>query len=89
MPVDRPSRDICEHCREKILSGEIDIGVNIVERQYEKQILTKSGAIETRKFSFCVKKHPLTNIRRNLLKKHYRYMRRNSDPTLKTLILQI
>ena len=33
MPVDRPSRDIHDHCREKILSGEIDIGANIVERQ--------------------------------------------------------
>ncbi len=79
MPVDRPSRDIREDCHEKILSGEIDIGVNIVERQYEKQILTKSGAIETHKFSVFGKKHPLINIRRNLLKKHYKYMRRNSN----------
>ena len=79
MPVDRPSRDIREHCREKFLFGEIDMGVNIVERQYEKQILTKSGAIETHKFSVYRKKHPLTNIRRNLLKKHYRYLQRNSD----------
>ena len=73
MPVDRLSKNI----REKILSGEIDVGVNIVERQYEKQILTKSGAIETHKFSVYGRKHPLKNIRRNLLKKHY--MRRNSD----------
>ena len=79
MPVDMTSRDICDHCCEKILFGEIDIGVNTVERQYEKLILTKSGAIETCKFSVYGKKHPLTNIRRNLLKRHYRYMRRNSD----------
>ena len=52
-----------------ILSGEIDIGVNIAERQYEKQILTKSNAIETRKFSVYGKKHPLPIIRRNLLKR--------------------
>ena len=47
MPVDRLSKNIRDYCHEKILSGEIDIGVNIVERQYEKQILTKSVAIET------------------------------------------
>ena len=49
--------------------GEIDTGVNIVERQYEKQILTKSSAIETHKFRVYGRKHPLKNIRRNLLKK--------------------
>ena len=61
MPVDRPSKNIRDYCHEKILSGEIDIGVNIVERQYEKQILTKSGAIETHKFSVYGRKHPLPN----------------------------
>ena len=86
MPVDMTSRDIRDHCHENILSGEIDIGVNRVERQYEKQILTKSGAIETWKFSVCGKKHPLTNIRRNLLKWH---CDETVMPTLKTLILQL
>ena len=79
MPVDRPPKNIPNYCHEKILSGEIDIGVNIVERLYEKQILTKSGAIETHKFSVYGRKHPLKNICGNLLKKHYKYMRRNSD----------
>ena len=79
MPADRPSKNIRDYCHEKILSGKIDIGVNIIERQYEKQFLTKSGTIETSKFSVYGRKHPLTNIRRNLLKKHYKYMRRNSD----------
>ena len=86
MPVDMTSRDICDRCREKILFGETDIGVNTVERQYEKQILSKSGAIETCKFSVYGKKHPLTNIRRNLLKRH---CDKTVMPTLKTLILQL
>ena len=72
MPVDSHECFWTAYGHENILSGEIDIGV-------------LSGTIETSKFSVYGRKHPLANIRRNLLKKHYKHMRRNSDAYFKNI----
>ena len=87
-PVDDSVKKV--HCQlsSEVLSGEIDIGVSIVERQYAKQILNKNGHVETLKFSVYGRKHPLINIRTKLLKKHIRYMRLNNDAYFDNISIQ-
>ena len=60
-------------------AGEIEIRVNIVQREYKKFVVNKSGDVVTDTFTVYGRKHPLSNLRAKLLKKHHHLMRLNSD----------
>ena len=87
-PVDNSVKKIDCQLSKEVLSGEIAIGVSIVERQYVKQILNKNGLVETLKFSVHGRKHPLINICMKLLKKHLRYTRINNDAYFDNISIQ-
>ena len=47
---------------EKIHSGEIEIGENIVEREYKKPVSNELDEIMTQAFSVHRRKHPLSKL---------------------------
>ena len=70
---------------EKICSGEIEIGKNIVEREYKKLALDENGDVVTHSFSVNGRKHSLFNLSVKLFKKHSKFLRLNSDPYFENL----
>ena len=63
---------------EKIHSGEIEIGENIVEREYKKLVSNELGDLMTQTF-------PLSKLRIKLFRKHCKFMRLNSDAYFENL----
>ena len=53
---------------EKIHSGEIEIGENIVEREYKKLVSNEFGDLMTQTFSVHGRKHPLSKLRIKLFR---------------------
>ena len=78
-PVDMSALKVKEKLMKQVLSGDIDIGVGVVERQYQKFSITETGEVITKTFSVEGRKHPLLNIRKKLFTKYHQYMRLNND----------
>ena len=62
---------------EKVLSGEVEIGVNVVQREYQNIKMNTSG--EVVRFNVHGRKHLLSQLREKLFKKHQKFMRLKSD----------
>ena len=69
----------------KVKSGEIDMGVNVVRREYHKLSIDRDGNISKKTFYVEGCKHPLTSIREKLFLKHHKYMRLNSNTYFENL----
>ena len=79
-PVDPSSDRVKKLMEEKVISGEIDIGESIVEREYSKKKFDKStGQLVEHVFSVFGGKHPLLKIRVKLFNKCKKFMRLNPD----------
>ena len=79
IPSDMPAKKV-KHCLdEKVKSGEIEIGVSIVQREYQKLALNKNGDVVTQTITVHGRKHPLSKLRKKLFKKYHKYMRLNND----------
>ena len=79
-PTEPSAKKVKLGLQEMVESGEIDIGENIVEREYQKTIYDKSTAqVVTKKFSVFGRKHSLFKIRSKLFTKCKKYMRLNPD----------
>ena len=79
IPADMSAKKVKLCLDEKVQSGEIEIGVNIVQREYQKLTLNKFGDVVTQTFSVHGRKHPLSKLREKLFKKYNKFMRLNSD----------
>ena len=61
---------------EEVASNNIDIGENVVEREYKRQVFDKfSGRFIEKTVSVFGRKHKLSKLRRKFFKKHADYMR--------------
>ena len=78
MACDIPAKKVRLEVSEKIRSGDIEIGENIVQREYKKLFLDAHGNVETQTFMVNGRKIPLQKIRVSLFKKHSKYMRLNN-----------
>ena len=79
-PVEPTRKKLKLGLKEMVESGQIDIGENIVEREYIATVYEKStGKLVPRKFSVFGRKHTLRKIRIKLFSKYKRYMRLNPD----------
>ena len=77
---DPPWEVVQEEVKKMVDSGEIDLGINIVEREYQKNVFDKyTGEIVTIKFSVFGRKISFNNLRIKLFKKFKQFMRLNSD----------
>ena len=85
VPADVSSKKVKLSLEEKVRSGEIDIGVNIVEKEYKKLIINELSEVVTHTFSVHGRKHPLKKLRVKLFKKYHRYMRLNPDSYFENL----
>ena len=79
VPVDMHSSKIKLIKDAKVESKEIDIGLSIVERTYEKVSINEFGDIVRKSFSVSGRKYPLLVIRENIFHQYHKYMRLNSD----------
>ena len=85
-PVEPTSKKVKINFEEKIASGEIDIGENIVEREYKKIVYDKkTGQLVSKTCSVFGRKHYLLNIRIKVFNRCKKFMRLNPD----ILILKI
>ena len=64
---------------DRVESGEIDLGEEIVERSFSKFVTDKSGDVKTKTFSVFGRKHPLSVLRKKLFLKHEKYMKLNTN----------
>ena len=64
---------------QQILPGEIDIGKGIIEKEYQKVAISKSGGVTIKTFKVEGMKHPLSSIRKTLFLKYYKLMRLNNN----------
>ena len=71
--------------QQQILSGEIDIGKGIVEREYQKVSISKNGEVTIKTFKVEGRKHPLSSIRKKLFQKYHKYMRLNNNAYFESL----
>ena len=79
-PTEPSAKKVKLGLQEMVKAGEIDIGENIVEREYQKTIYDKSsGQVVTKYFSVFGRKHPLDTIRKKLFIRCKKYMRLNPD----------
>ena len=79
-PSDPPKKKVKEALEESVASGEIDIGENIVQREYKRTIFDKStGQLVVKTVSVFGRKHSLCKIRIKLFEKCKKFMRLNSD----------
>ena len=79
VPTDMPAKKVKQLLNEKIRSGDIDIGVSIVQREYQKLSVEKSGGVTTKTFTVDGRKHPLSKLRQKLFNKHEKFMRLNTN----------
>ena len=63
IPQDPNSKKVKSSLHEKVGLGEIDLGENIVEREYKKLITNDLGIVETKSFFVNAKKHSLSKLR--------------------------
>ena len=85
VPNDIPAKKVRHMLNEKIHSGEIKIGENIVEREYKKLVSNELGDLMTQTFSVHGRKHPLSKLRIKIFRKHCKFMRLNSDAYFENL----
>ena len=84
-PLDMSSAEVHKVMEQQVQSGEIESGVGIVQRQYKKITISKSGELVTKTFTVEGRKHPLINICKKLFTKYLKYMRLNWDSYFKNL----
>ena len=63
----------------KIESGEINIGIEIMKRTYEKVSINKKGETVRKRFTVSGRKHPFLVIREKVFHQYHQYMRLNND----------
>ena len=84
-PIDVNSKQGKQSLAEKVSSGEIDIGENVVGRVYQKVKINKSGESCTQSFTVFGRKHTLKTLRKKLFLKQKQFMRLNSDEYFETI----
>ena len=84
-PLDMSSAKVHKIMKQQVQSGEIEIGVGIVQREYKKLTISKNGELVTKTFTVEGRKHPLINIRKKLFTKYHKYMRLNCDSYFENL----
>ena len=85
VPIDVSAIEVRSILNKKIHSGEIEIGENIVEREYKKLVSNELGDLVTETFTVHGRKHPLSKVRVKLFKKHCNFMRLNSNAYFENL----
>ena len=83
--ADIPSSHVRGEMEKMVASGDIDIGVNVVEKLIKKNVLTKSGEVVERITMVSGRKHPLDKLRVKLFKRTKKYMRLTSDSDFEKL----
>ena len=80
-PADHSAKKAKLALEEKIRSGEIDIGKNVVEKVIQKRGYDKtSGRIVVNTFTIYARKHALRTLRVKFFNKYKKFMRLNPDP---------
>ena len=64
VPVELSVSQVRQKLQQQFLSGEIDIGKGIVEREYQKVSISKTGEVTIKTFKLEGRKHPLPSIRK-------------------------
>ena len=59
-------KQVRKKLHQQILSGEIDIGKGIVEKEYQKAAISKTGEVTIKTFKVEGRKHPLPSIRKKV-----------------------
>ena len=67
------------------MSGEIDIGKGIVEKEYQKVAISKTGEVTIKTFKVEGRKHPLSSIRKKRFLKYSMFMRLNNNSYFESL----
>ena len=79
-PCDPPAKKVKLNLQEEVASGKIDIGENIVQREYKRNVFDKNLGKLIEKTCFVNgRKHPLRKIQIKLFEKYKKFMRLNSD----------
>ena len=78
-PKEKKSVKVRAQMMREVQDGVIDLGEPIVKRKYSKYYIGKDGKIKHKEFFIEARKHPLSKLRRKLLKKTRKYMRLNDD----------
>ena len=80
-PADHSAKKAKLALEEKIRSGEIDIGKNVVEKVIQKRGYDKtSGRIVVNTFTIYARKHALRTLRVKFFNNYKKFMRLNPDP---------
>ena len=86
IPDETSANEIKYMIKEEVAQGILDIGENIVGREYEKRFYDKaSGLIKTKTFTVFGRKQNLRNIRIKLFEKNKQFMRLHDDEYFKNL----
>ena len=64
VPTDISAKKVRLLLGKKTRLGEIEIGENIVEREYKKLVSNELGNVVTHTFLVNGRKHPLSNLRK-------------------------
>ena len=67
VPVELSASQVRKKLQQQILLWEIDIGKGIVEREYQKVSISKTGEVTIKTFKVEGRKHPLSSIRKTTL----------------------
>ena len=79
MPTPRKNKEILKTIEERIDKGIYNLGVPIMEREFQKPIITKEGKLESKTVKFCGRKIPLRTIREKALQRDKEFLRLRTD----------
>lgn len=79
MPVPRSNHQIRSDIKQRIASGEFNLGTPVLDNEYTKLVLTSDGKIEKKACKVSARKYPLTEICAQSAKCHTDLLRLRSD----------
>ena len=79
VPAELSASQVRKKLHQQILSGEIDIDKGIVEKEYQKVAISKTGELTIKTFKVEGRKHPLSSIRKKRFLKYSKFMRLNNN----------
>lgn len=80
IPIPRKNQDIKKDIKEKIISGEYDLGVPVLETECTKLVVnSKTGNIEKKTSTLTARKYPFEDIRRKTLTNNKPFLKVKPD----------
>lgn len=75
VPVARSNKKLKLDIKESIASGKFDLGIEVLESEHKKLVLTTEGSIEKKSVKTAARKYPLKGIAKKSIKNNQRYLR--------------